>query len=449
MWKIGKLFKRKPKETGAIEARPDVISEDVLSSRNLARIAYENIERLASQEGGRPAGSRESRRMASLIASMYEELGLEAKLNEFHVLKDLGKVWPRVAVVSMFLSILLMLVGLPYIALLVLVLSGVFCYFDGVVGRDLFPFLRKKGKGANVEVVLEPKGEVSQTIVFSAHHDSAPLFRNPGYRKDVIYFMAIMVVLLVLSLGFSFWEIASGCFFRPGITGILGWILLVIATALAVPAVKIWNLYSDRFSPGVGDNLSGEGVNLALARYFTNRNLKTTRLVFTSFDSEETGHQGARDYFASTDLPLDTEILNIDGLYEKDELCFLSLDGNGSVKLSDYLSSELVHLGKVLGYSYKTGKLPFLGGSTDAMEAARKGYRATTLTSMHPDATTPAHTEDDTIEAIDKETLESVIQLMIRHVTDLDDRNSGDKTEEEKSFIDPDRRYKLSIYDED
>ena len=48
-----------------------------------------------------------------------------------------------------------------------------------------------------------------------------------------------------------------------------------------------------------------------------------------------------------------------------------------------------------------------------------------------------------------RETLESVIQLMIRHVTDLDDRNSGDKTEEEKSFIDPDRRYKLSIYDED
>ena len=142
-------------------------------------------------------------------------------------------------------------------------------------------------------------------------------------------------------------------------------------------------------------------------------------------------------------------ILNIDGLYDKDELCFLSLDGNGSVKLSDCLSSELVHLAKVLGYSYKTGKLPFLGGSTDAMEAARKGYRATTLTSMHPDAETPAHSEDDTIDAIDRDTLESVIQLMVRYVTDIDGSVCGDDSEEERSFIDPERRYKLSIYDED
>lgn len=432
-----------------MEAKPDVLREDVLSSRNLARTAYENIERLASLEGGRPAGSRESRRMASLIASMYEELGLEAKMSEFTVLQDLGRVWPRLAAIAMFLSILFMLIGLPYISLMVLIASGVFCYLDGVVGRSVFPILRRKGKGANVEAVLEPKGDVLHTIVFSAHHDSAPLFRKSGYRKDVIYFMAVMTVLLVLSLGFSFWEIAAGHFFRPGITGILGWILLIAATALALPTVRIWNLHSDRFSPGVGDNLSGVGVNLALARYFSSRNLKSTRLVFTSFDSEETGHQGARDYFSSSNLPLDTEILNIDGLYEKEELCFLSLDGNGSVKLSDCMASELVHLGKVLGYSYKTGKLPFLGGSTDAMEAARKGYRATTLTSMHPDAETPAHTEDDTIEAIDRETLESVIQLMIRYVTDLDDRLCGEESGEERSFINPERRYKLSIYDED
>ena len=449
MWKIGKLFKRKPKEAKTIEAKPDAISEDVLSSRNLARTAYENIERLSSQEGGRPAGSRESRRMASLIASMYEELGLEAKMSEFRVLKDMGRVWPKLAVISMFLAIVFMLFGLPYISLLILILSCVFCYYDGVVGKSILPSIRKKGKGANVEAAVEPEGDVMQTIVFSSHHDSAPLFSRPGYRKDVIYFLSVMVLLLVLSLGFSFWEIAAGHFFRPGITGILGWILLLIAAVLTVPAVRIWNLYSDRFSPGVGDNLSGVGVNLALARYFNSRKLKSTRLVFTSFDSEETGHQGARDYFSSSTLPLDTEVINIDGLYGKDELCFLSLDGNGSVKLSDHLSSELVHLGKVLGYSYKTGKLPFLGGSTDAMEAARKGYRATTLTSMHPDAVTPAHTEEDTIDAIDRETLESVIQLMIRHVTDLDGRNNGNSEEEEKSFMDTERRYKLSIYDED
>ena len=449
MWKIGKLFRKKPKAADIMEVKPTAISEDVLSSRNLARIAYDNIERLSSQEGGRPAGSKESRRMASLIASMYEELGLEASMSEFEVLKDLGKIWPRLAVISMFLSILFMLIGLPYISLIILVLSGVFCFYDGIVGKSILPFLRKKGKGANVEAVMDPEGEVKQTIVFSAHHDSAPLFSKSGYKRDVIYFMAVMVSLLVLSLGFSFWEIAAGHFFRPGFTGILGWILLIGATALTLPTVKIWNLYSDRFSPGVGDNLSGEGVNLALAKYFNNRKLKSTRLVFASFDSEETGHQGARDYFSKTELPLDTQILNIDGLYEKDELCFLSLDGNGSVKLSEYLASELVHLGKVMGYSYKTGKLPFLGGSTDAMEAARKGYKATTLTSMHPDANTPAHTEEDTIEAIDKETLESVIQLMIRYVSDLDRENNGDEIEEERSFIDPERRYKLSIYDED
>lgn len=448
MWKIGKLFRKNRKEAEKPDVKPDVIREDALSSRNLARIAYENIERLSSVEGGRPAGSRESRRMATLIASMYEEMGLDATMSEFPVQGNLGRIWPKVAVISLFLSIFFMLIGLPYISLIVLAASVAACYFDGIEGRAMLPFAGRKGKGANVEARIEPAGEPVQTIVFAAHHDSAPLFARPNYRKDIIYFIAVMVFLVVLALGFSFWEIAAGHFLRPGITGILGWILLAIALVLSIPATKLWNLYSDRFSPGVGDNLSGTGVNMALARYFISRPLKSTRLVFVSFDSEETGHQGARDYFGKTDLPLDTYVLNIDGLYCRDELCFLSLDGNGSVKLSDHLASDLVHLGKLLGYSFKLGKLPFLGGSTDAMVAAGSGYQATTLTSMHPDAVTPAHSEGDTMEAIDRDTLEEVIQLMIRYVSDIDARNSGAEPEEEKSVIDPDRHYKLSIYDE-
>lgn len=450
MWKLRDLLFRKKTVPAKFEAKTSEAGDDFLSMRSLAKYSYEIMEKL-SLCGPRAAGSKESRRAAVMIAGLFEDLGLEASLKEFDLIPSLGRLWPKACAVSIPSSFVLMIAGLPYVALPLVVFSFVFVYFDGVLGRPLVKRLRKKGKGANVEARLEPVGEVRQTVILSAHHDSAPLFTRKKHKADFVLPFVSCIYSMFLSFSLSIAELVGGKLLRFNLPSLFGFLAISIGVVLSLSSLKLWTLYSSEFSPGVGDNLSGEAVLISLAKYFSRKKTASTRLVFASFDAEEIGHQGARDYFSSLDLPYDTYVINIDGLYDKDELCFICLDGNGSIKLSDHLSSELVHLSKSLGYSVKQGKLPFLGGSTDACEAARAGFRATSLTGMHPDAETKAHTKDDTMAAVSADTLEETIQIMVKYLERLDARNSGEteRDGDEKSRLYAPRRYKLSIYDED
>jgi hypothetical protein len=117
----------------------------------------------------------------------------------------------------------------------------------------------------------------------------------------------------------------------------------------------------------------------------------------------------------------------VDCPYAIDELKFLTSDVNGFVKLSGRLAKKLAAISHDLGYlDARTSSIMFLGGGTDAGEAARVGVEATTLLGLPFGPLTSKgqrvvyHTGDDTIDAVEPAIVKATIEIFGRFIGDLD-----------------------------
>ena len=329
----------------------------------------------------------------------------------------------------------------------VTVLAIAVIQLEMVDSRGIFSRFVKKESAENVRATLYPEGQEEQCVILSCHHDSAYLYRSRDHLKDIYIPLCTLLYLFALSLFMILYEALSRKLFAFNLPSVIPAVFITLALVLSVLSLKLYNLFSRNASPGVGDNLSGVGICLSLSEYFSKRRLKRTKLEFISFDGEEAGCQGSRHHYGNNNYADGTININIDGIYDEDSLYVLSLDGNGLVHLDEQLSMELSQLAKSMGYKMKAGKLSFLGGATDASSAAKAGIRAVTITGMVPDAENSSHTAEDTIEKIDRKALEDVISLVIKYIEGLDGRKPEESEDEEGSFLDPGRKYRISIRD--
>ena len=191
-------------------------------------------------------------------------------------------------------------------------------------------------------------------------------------------------------------------------------------------------------------------VVVEILRYFSDRKrrgkgLRHIRLVFASFDGEECGVQGSDAWFRENGKLLhNAKVVNFDGLYNVDNLVFLTQDGNGLVPLSSALAAKCAEIAHSMGYRIETGKLGIMAGETDAASAAKNGYKATTLTSMRPEVKTPAHTPDDTPDKVEKDALAAAISIGIKLVELEDLEWLRDKNEEPVQFLNQEKKYRLT-----
>jgi len=170
-------------------------------------------------------------------------------------------------------------------------------------------------------------------------------------------------------------------------------------------------------------------MGVELAAYFKQREaLKSTRLVIASFDGEEAGLRGSRAFFRRHRD--NRELLsgqgwnfNVDCPYNAKDLFFLTSDINGSVKLSQEMAAECVTIAKSMGFDAFSQPIAFLTGATDAAEAAKVGFEATTLMAMPWGNTKRAaayHTPNDVPSAIEPLAVEASLSIAIRFIENLD-----------------------------
>ena len=228
--------------------------------------------------------------------------------------------------------------------------------------------------------------------------------------------------------------------------------VLVLLSIMAITSFVYINLYklvSKEYSPGVGDNLMSSCVLEELARYFhwkkeRGEGLKNTKLIFASFDGEECGLKGSRWWFEHHKEQLIKPIvINLDCLYDSSELTILTKDNNGLVKLSSSLASDIAALCEKMGYKVKMGGMEMFCGSTDATSAARCGFDAISIvcTNMTPSDKSYYHTLEDTIDKIDKATIEEVISICIKIV----ENNSVSNTPKKEILALQDSDRKLAV----
>jgi hypothetical protein len=407
---------------------------ETLKAGRLASLSLALADKLISLHGPRVAGSESARNTALDLQGELKGFCDSTDYQEFSMHHLAYTLWMKALVVVYPFSLVLLWVGLPVLSLSVLVLFSWYVLREFIFFNPIGEKYTPRARGANVHGVLDPKGEILHTVIFSGHHDSARLYKYNSldkllYAKKVLIPLLLFVFLVLAVLTQLLTELFTGDLFSfnvPPVPCIISNGILTLGFPLVLP---LWGFVTSQGSPGAGDNLVSSCMGIELARYFDwrkrcGKNLAHTRLVFASFDGEEVGLKGSKQWFSqNTELCKGAIHLNFDCPYYADQLTFLEKDINGTQPLSSKLARRCVQIAKSMGYDATSQSIPFLAGGTDAAEASRAGLEACTLTAIGwDDVSKPAvyHTKDDVCTAIESEALERALSIAIRLVDLVD-----------------------------
>ena len=376
--------------------------------------------------GPRPAGSEASLKAAGLIAEDLKKHCDRTEVQAFacHPLAFLGMSW-LVAPLGLVAAALLFF-GYPYSAGLVAFAAAAVGTAEFAYYRELLDPLFPKKKCTNVVGVIEPKGPALRQVVVSAHHDSAFEFRYLRFK-----------LLYVVVAGLTAFTVYA----MPAVGGIVAlmdvafdtapplWMVRGMAVLAAVTNLLFLGFVKWRAVPGAGDNLVSCGMLVHAAAVLRARlaadpdALAGTRVIFASFDAEESGLRGSRAFVRDNrallrELP--TVDLNLESFYQLKELSYLTSDVNDTVKLSVPLGEALAREAIVEGLLVKPMRLLFGMGATDAAEFAKAGIPATCLlaipTNPFAEGRTLYHTPHDVPENLEPAVIAAAAKLTLKMI---------------------------------
>lgn len=383
---------------------------------NEARTAHGLMSGIIDRYGPRLPGSQAGREAADELAAAAKPHADEVHTEDFAVYPNAFLGFIRLMLV-LYVASVAALPFAPWISAAALAVGAAVLVFDFFLYRGYTDRFYRRAAGRNVWATLEPTGPVERQLIVSGHHDSARIFNFYVDRPELygrrLYsgmgaYFAFLIAAVILAI------VAPGFAVRAGAA-----VAFAAAFALAAP---LWNFASKEGTPGAGDNLAASVAALELLKGFKARRdagegLRSTRVIFASFDAEEAGLRGARAWAkargdALTAVP--TWNYNMDCIYSAKDARFLSRDLNGSVALDDRTARACAELAKEAGVDAPVEPIAFLTGGTDAAELARKGVRATTLIAMtwsNADRSPAYHTPADTPDAVGLDALELAIRV--------------------------------------
>lgn len=432
------LFRKRSKPPSlAPEQQPHRTQKiETLKAGRLATLALSFTSSLIEQFGPRLSGSEACSQASMQIKAAYEAFCDHSEIEKVDIDASFHSFPLRLAVYLYPLILVLLLVGLPYLGLPLFLMYLWYATRTLYFYKPISKLSKADAQGSNVHAVLEPDKDVKHTLIFTSHHDSAPLFSynrldRVSYAKKVALPLLLFLLAGMFNAMHLITELLAGNLFSFSLPP-LGMAVMGVALLGATPVVlPLLTFYAKEGSPGAGDNLASVGMTVQLARFFhwkksCNTPLEHTRLVFCSFDGEECGLQGSKAWYQKhQDEMKGAIVLNLDSIYHADRLTFLERDINGTQLLSSRLARRCVQIARSMGYEALSESIPRLAGGTDAAQASRFGLEATTLTSVAwDDHSKPSvyHTQDDVVSSIDVKAIEMALSVAIRLVelTDAD-----------------------------
>lgn len=391
----------------------------------LTKDVINETDEIIKKFGPRLAGTKASLDTADYLFNEAKEYSDQTFSENFYINKGAFLGWINLLVICYLLGFVSFVLGYVLITVVLTVVSVLILYLQFIRYLPIIDFLFPKRKARNVYGVIEPKAEVKRQIIISGHHDSAPIF-NFFIHQPKLYGLrvtgSIMFVLLSMVLAVVNIFVKHDILYYVSI-GIIGLGLLLV--------LQMWFFRSKKATPGAGDNLASTMVAFLLGKHFynlkgTKDELKHTRIIFASFDAEEEGLRGARAFVkAHKDALLETKtyLLNIECLYDENELFFLTSDINNTVKLSDSLADDLIKVASNLGIKTHKQNIAVLTGGTDAGEFGKINVEATTIMGMpwsNDNRNMAYHTPNDTIENVSVKAVNHTINVFYNYILQKD-----------------------------
>jgi hypothetical protein len=397
-----------------------------MTADNLGQQAYHVVEELSVRVGPRPAGSEGELRALDYVTAELQKTCHQVRRIP---VKGIPGQFPTKALMLVGMILLVYsiyrLVESP-IAMLIYLVA-----FFGLpkliaAGRKRASARAERGS-ENVIGYLSAMKETRSNLILCAHLDSAKANAVPGELwpkinrflmrawMPFVFAMAGAAALrwldmrLALPLHF-FWQPMRD----------IG--LAFAAFLLIFESFYMYISRGDAYSPGANDNASGVGVVLALARHLHKAPSAHLDMHYVLFTAEEVGLIGSERFVRATELPKEsTYVINLDMVGAGKQLCYVRASGLIPPRLTDRELNALF----TEAYPAIKSHYYFMGNSDFASFAA-KGFRTASLcTKGDSQAETVYHTERDTLEHVDAESLHLTADTVRKVIRLLDERIGG------------------------
>lgn len=370
----------------------------------------------------RGAGTEGERRAADWLREQGEKLGYDVEIQPFRTPRHTLYVGP--AFVAGLLIVAIVLAGVwPPVAFALALLS-----FIPLIGEVL-------GSGPNFDLILpmrpsqnvffrpgkaKPEGNSKdiQDVIVVAHYDAqwGSLLFAPAFRPFLQPFFyatyggfGLGLVAVVLR-----WVLPTA-----GITSIVTYVALSLLVLCG--GFLLLSQGTGKTVPGANDNGSGVAVALAVAEEWAHKPADKVRLAVLFTGAEEVGLRGMHHFVKGAraqGLGSDTIFVNLDNV-GGGRLRYML--GEGMVGYQHY-DAALVALAGRLAEEFDTDVLPLenILLPTDALVPAKAGYPAITFLATREDESIPEyHWHTDTLENVDRTTVEQTERFVKRFVEEL------------------------------
>lgn len=381
------------------------------------------ISEVINRFGGRAAGSSQEKAAQEYTASILEAYCNNVRIDSFKT--HLTSHFESLKLFSVVFWLCLILFHVKYEAAAILsFLNAIFFLGHFVTYRHWLDFLFPKQTSWNVEGVIEPKGEVKNTILVAGHIDSVREFQwwhhfgKFGLLLNTIAGLGFVLQGFVFMLG---WILSFFIPF-PSFFEFFWWVLIFIAPAALSMVFKHGELVVD----GALDNLTGVAVAVEMAKVFSVDPLLHTRLRLISFGSEEPALRGAFEYARQYKSLLKEEnaiLVNIDTIKSKEHLTLVTGELNTLVKYPLELVHEMEQAFHQVNVPMKKRAVPI--GASDGSAFAIEGLPAVTIIGLDSDNYDPCyHTRHDNLGNLEPEGLLEFKKVLVHFIKTRDQRFS-------------------------
>lgn len=390
-----------------------------------AKFIFDFCKTIIDKHGPRLPGSDEEKAAQADIAKIMENAtGVKPTVEKF-------KLAPRASIGAIpylgyagFAALALYYIH-PVPAFIVSLCTLLFAVVQVFTYKGWFDRFFKQEESCNVYSVMEGKGEIDHTIVFSGHADSSWLWQMAAKNPKTMILRTVLGVVGVVSIIigsllrfiFDMWSVVK----PEEMTTPLYLFLLI------TPLLFVYGLYSlciylshdkKKASPGAMDNLTGVGASILMGKYFKENPDKlpdNCRVIIASLGSEEAGLKGSEAFMKAhagdKNLLINPYFFNIDSLRDYEHFNAVKGDSWLMSKFDDDMKNMLVKAFENAGVKPNIIVNPV--GGCDSTPICRAGYKTITFAAQKPDVTDYYHTYRDTCDGLDMNTLEKSVDIII------------------------------------
>jgi len=372
------------------------------------------IKDIISRFGGRYFGSQQEKDAQIYTASILKKYCDKVDVEEFQSPLEAHFQSLKIFCIVYIIVLIFFQIDVRIAAGLGLINSVLFLgHF--VTYRHWLDFLYTKVPSWNVIGDIEPTETATSTIIVAGHIDSVKEFKWWYKLKHKGAVLSVIAGILITFLGiYAFIHL----FITATWFSYIWWLFLILTPTLIV----FYDMHGEEVVHGALDNLTGVALAVEMAKIFSEKKLKNTRLRLISFGSEEAALRGSTAYVQQYKQQLLQEkalLFNLDTIKDKEHLTIVSSEINTFVSYKKENVLMVENAFKATNTAYK--KLPLGVGATDASAFHINGVPAVCVIGMQSEQLDPCyHTRLDCVENLNEDALEAMKLVLVNFIETWD-----------------------------